>query len=189
MNYTNISLCSKALLKIGASTIASFEEGTAEAEVSANLYPYIRDGLLSMYPWSFAVTQVRLPRLEGTPVADYKYAYLLPNDFLRVVSAGGNGRGRGIEFRISENCIHTNASEINLTYIFRPAENAFPAYFCEALINKLAFEFCLPLTESTSRAEFLSSQASDSISRARSIDAQQATPSCFEDFTLVEIRQ
>ena len=58
MNYSSISLCSKALLKIGASSITSFEEGTAEGEVAANLYPYIRDGLLSSYPWSFAVAQV-----------------------------------------------------------------------------------------------------------------------------------
>lgn len=189
MTYTSISLCSKALLKIGASTITSFEEGTAEAEVAANLYPYIRDGLLSSYPWSFAVAQVRLARLETSPLADYNYSYLLPSDFLRIVSAGSGGRGRGLEYRIVEDCLHTNLQEVNLTYIARPDENIFPAYFCEALINKLAFEFCIPLTESSSRAEFLSRIAEDSISRARSIDAQQATPSRFEDFTLVEVRQ
>lgn len=189
MTYTSISLCSKALLKIGASTITSFEEGTAEAEVAANLYPYIRDGLLSSYPWSFAVVQVRLARLETAPLADYNYSYLLPGDFLRIVSAGSGGKGRGLEYRIVEDCLHTNLPEVNLTYIYRPDENIYPAYFCEALINKLAFEFCIPLTESSSRAEFLSKIAEDSVSRARSIDAQQATPSCFEDFTLVEVRR
>lgn len=189
MTYTSISLCSKALLKIGASTITSFEEGTAEAEVAANLYPYIRDGLLSSYPWSFAVAQVRLARLETAPLADYNYSYLLPSDFLRIVSAGCAGKGRGLEYRIVEDCLHTNLQEVNLTYIYRPDENVFPAYFCEALINKLAFEFCIPLTESSSRAEFLSKLAEETISRARSIDAQQSTPSRFEDFSLVEVRQ
>ncbi len=38
MALTSIALCSRALLKIGAGTIASFDEGTAEAEVAANLY-------------------------------------------------------------------------------------------------------------------------------------------------------
>lgn len=189
MTYTKISLCSKALLKIGAATITSFEEGTAEAEVAANLYPYIRDGLLSSYPWTFAVSQTRLPQLEDAPLADYKYAYALPNDFLRIISAGIGSRGRGLEYRIVENALHSNLPEVNLTYIFRPEEYNFPAYFCEALINKLAFEFCIPLTESTSRAEFLGKIYEESVKQARSVDAQQDTPSRFEDFTLVEVRQ
>ena len=189
MTYTGISLCSKALLKIGASTITSFEEGTAEAEVAANLYPCIRDGLISSYPWSFALAQTRLPRLETTPLADYAYAYLLPDDFLRIISAGSGNKGKGLQYRIAKDCLHTDISEVNLTYIYRPDENNFPAYFCEALINKLAAEFCIPLTESSTRAEFLNKLAENTINRARSIDAQQSTPSCFEDFTLVEIRQ
>lgn len=189
MNYSSISLCSKALLKIGAASITSFEDGTAEGEIAANLYPYIRDGLLSSYPWSFAVAQAKLGRLETNPLADYRYSYLLPSDFLRVISAGSFGRSRGIKYRIVEDCLHTDLSEVNLSYIYRPDENAFPAYFCEALINKLSFEFCIPLTESSSRAEFLCKIAEDSISRARSVDSQQATPNCFEDFSLVEVRQ
>ena len=88
MAYTDISICSNALLKIGAESITSFLDGTAEAEVAANLYPLIRDGLLASYPWSFAVGQKSLPRLAGVPLADYSYAYRLPNDFLRVLSAG-----------------------------------------------------------------------------------------------------
>lgn len=189
MNYSSISLCSKALLKIGASSITSFEEGTAEGEVAANLYPYIRDGLLSSYPWSFAVSQIQLGRLETAPIADYQYAYLLPSDFLRIISAGNQGRGQGIEYRIVEDKLHTDMPSVNLTYIYRPDESIFPAYFCEALINKLAFEFCIPLTESSTRAEFLNKIAEESITKARLIDSQQATPRCFEDFTLVEVRK
>ena len=66
MAYTDISICSNALLKIGAESITSFLDGTAEAEVAANLYPMIRDGLLASYPWSFAVGQKSLPRLAGS---------------------------------------------------------------------------------------------------------------------------
>lgn len=189
MTYTDISICSNALLKIGAESITSYQDGTAEAEVAANLYPMIRDGLLSSYPWSFAVGQKKLPRLAEPPLADFTYAYLLPNDFLRAISAGGGRFGRGVEYRLFENRLHTNASEINLTYIFRPHESMFPAFFCETLIAKLASEFCLPLTESTSRAELLRKVATDLESKAHLIDSQQATPQKFEDFTLVEARR
>lgn len=189
MAYTDISICSNALLKIGAESITSFLDGTAEAEVAANLYPMIRDGLLASYPWSFAVGQKSLPRLAGVPLADYSYAYRLPNDFLRVLSAGSGRCGRGIEYRIVENRLHTGASEVNLTYIFRPHESLFPAYFCELLIARLASEFCLPLTESTTRSEYLQKTFQELEKRTRLTDAQQSTPQRFEDFSLVEARQ
>ena len=81
------------------------------------------------------------------------------------------------------------ASEVNLTYIFRPHESLFPAYFCELLIARLASEFCLPLTESTTRSEYLQKTFQELEKRARLTDAQQSTPQRFEDFSLVEARQ
>lgn len=189
MAYTDISICSNALLKIGAESITSYLDGSAEAEVASNLYPMIRDGLLSSYPWSFAVGQKKLARLADVPLVDYAHAFQLPNDFLRVLSAGTGNNGRGVNYRIMEHRLHTNMSEINLTYIFRPHESMFPAYFCEALIAKLSAEFCLPLTESTSRAELLQKYCNEIVNKARLIDAQQSTPQCFEDFTLVEARR
>lgn len=187
--YTDLSLCSQALLKIGASTIDSYEDGTAEAEISVNLYPLVRDGLLASYPWRFALAQTTLNRLCVNPLADYKYAYQLPLDLLRIISAGRGARGKGIEYRMAENTLHTNSEQVLLTYIFRPEEQSLPAFFVEALVSKLAAEFCLPLTESTSRAEYLTKRSEEDIKKARLIDAQQDTPQCFEDFTLVEARQ
>ncbi|MHA1597742.1 MAG: hypothetical protein ACTSV1_03385, partial [Alphaproteobacteria bacterium] len=69
MALSSIALCSRALLKLGASSIASFDEGTAEAEIAANLYGHIRDAVLSAHPWSFATGQTTLGRLTTEPVA------------------------------------------------------------------------------------------------------------------------
>lgn len=189
MTYTDVSLCSKALLKIGAQTMTSFEDGTVEAEVAANLYPITRDALISSYPWSFAQAQRKLARLDLKPVADFEYAFLLPADYLRIISAGAKNKGSGLEYRIYENKIYTNSDEVIITYLYRIDENLFPTFFSDSLVAKLAAEFCLPLTESASRAELLHKKAEDSIRQSRLIDAQQATPKKFEDFTLVEARQ
>ncbi|MDD4556772.1 MAG: hypothetical protein PHE89_05565 [Alphaproteobacteria bacterium] len=183
-----LSICSKALFKLGVDGIVSFEEGTAEADISNNLFGLIRDGLLSSYPWSFATAQKRLPRLSENPLADYKYAYLLPNDYLRMISAGSGTRGLGLEYRIQKNMLHTNAEEVVITYIFRPKEEDFPPFFCDVLTTKLASEFCLPLTEDNAKANILIKRAEEEIKNARLIDSQQATPKKFEDFTLVEVR-
>ena len=188
MALSSIALCSRALLKIGASSIASFDEGTVEAEVAGNLYPSIRDAVLSAHPWNFATGQATLPRLAAEPVADFAYAFQLPSDFLRALSAGVPGRGAGLVYRIAEQRLHTDAAEVVLTYIFRPAETDFPPFFDQVLIARLAGEFCIPITESTSRAEAMTRVAEKEFDRAKMIDSQQDTPARFDDFTLTEVR-
>ena len=189
MALSSIALCSRALLKLGAGSIASFDEGTAEAEVAANLFGHVRDAMLSAHPWSFATGQATLARLSAQPVADYAYAYQLPADFLRALSVGTGGRGRGADYRIAEKRLHTDMSEIVLTYIFRPVEEEFPPFFDQALIARLSAEFCIPLTESTSRFETLNKMAKIEFGHVKTIDAQQDTPGRIEDFTLVNVRR
>jgi hypothetical protein len=189
MALTPIALCARALLKIGAAPIAAFDEGTAESEVAANLYPSLRDALLSAHPWSFATGQATLPRLAAEPVADYAYAFELPADFLRALSAGSAGRCRGVDYRLAERRLHADSPEVVLSYVFRPDESAFPPFFDQALIARLAAEFCIPLTESTARAEALFRLAEAEFGRAKTIDAQQETPGRIEDFTLIEARR
>lgn len=188
MNLSKIGLCSRALLKIGANTISSFDDGSAEAEVANNLYAGVCDNLLSSYPWSFATAQMRLPRLASSPVADFTYAYQLPSDFLRALSVGTGGSGRGVSYRIQEKRLHTDMEGIVLTYIFRPQPSEFPPYFSQALITHLAAEFCLPLTESATRSEAFLRIGEKEIQKARNIDAQQQTPQTISLDGLVGVR-
>ncbi|HRC27117.1 MAG TPA: hypothetical protein PKX87_06780, partial [Alphaproteobacteria bacterium] len=101
MPLTDVSLCSRALVRLGAAPIASFDDASAESEIAGILYAPARDALLSAYPWSFATGQVSLTRLAQAPAADYACAFALPNDFLRAISAGNGGRGRGLRYRIA----------------------------------------------------------------------------------------
>lgn len=189
MALSDIALCSRALIRIGATPITSFADGTAESEIAGALFAPVRDALLSAYGWSFATGQTQLAALETPPAADYQNAYQLPNDFLRALSAGAGGRGRGLNFRIARNALHTNAGAVLLTYIFRPEEEEFPPYFDAALIARLAAEFTIPVTENTSRAEAMFRLAELEYERARQIDAQQDTPGRIEDFSLINARK
>ncbi|PZP56784.1 MAG: hypothetical protein DI586_02500 [Micavibrio aeruginosavorus] len=184
----DIGLCSRALIKIGARPITSFMDGSAESEIANLLYGPSRDAVLSSYAWSFATKQMVLTRLEAPPVADYNFAYQLPNDFLRSLSAGSGGRGRGLNFRIYRDTLQTNAEEVILTYIYRAAEETCPPYFDTAVIARLSAEFCIPLTENTSRADVIIKLAEQEFARARQIDAQQDTPNKLENFSLVDVR-
>jgi hypothetical protein len=168
--------------------ISSFEDGSAEARVASRLYPLTRDALLSTHPWSFATRQAVLARVTIAPTTNFAYAYQLPNDYLRAVSAGSAGRGSGLVFQIVNRQLHTDAEAPALTYIFRPSEGDFRAYFSAALVARLAAEFCLPLTENSSRAERLVRLADAELKVAKLVDSQQDTPPRVEDFTLIRAR-
>lgn len=188
MALSDIALASRALIRIGAAPIASFDDGTAESEIAGALFAPVRDALLSAYGWSFAMGQMQLTPLDMPPVADYRRAFALPNDFLRALSAGTGGRGRGLSYRIARGALHTDADDVMFTYIFRPEEEEFPPYFDAALIARLAAEFTIPITENTSRAEAMFILADREYKNARQIDAQQDTPGRIEDFSLINAR-
>lgn len=188
MGFTSIDLCSRALVKIGAKSISSFNEETAESSVAEQLYTPTLEGLLSGYPWRFALSQRELARLKSNPSADYRYAYALPNDFLRAISAGPTGRGKGLDYRICGNELHTDSETVMLTYLYKPNEINFPPFFYQLVIAWLAAEFCLPLTESTARTEHLRAVAEEEYKRAKLIDSQQSVPQAFQDFSLIEVR-
>jgi hypothetical protein len=189
MALNDVALCSRALIRIGAAPITSFADGTAESEIAGALFAPVRDALLSAYAWSFATGQIALSQLMVNPVADYSHAFQLPTDYLRALSAGTGTKGRGLNYRIARGALHTNSDSVVLTYVFRPEEEEFPPYFDQALITRLAAEFTIPITESTTRAEALYRLAEQEFQRARQIDAQQDSPNRIENFSLIDARK
>jgi len=188
MAQTAVQICSRALIALAARPISGFDDGSLEAEVAGHVYPAVRDALLSAHPWRFATRQAALPRLLTQPRADYANAFQLPADFLRALSAGMADRGRGLSYRIIAGTLQADADQLVLTYVARPDESGFPPFFDQCLAARLAAEFCLPLTESTSRADLLFRLAEEEFRRARAVDGQQGEPGRIEDFSLLEAR-
>ena len=133
-----------ALVKIGARPLGAFEEDTAEAACARRLYPIARDLLLGMHPWSFTLAQVQLSPETEPPIADFVYAFSLPEDHLRTVSVGTSGRSRGTAYRMQGRRILCDVEEIVLNYQRRVPEAELPAFFVPLLVTRLAAEFCIP---------------------------------------------
>ena len=47
---TKLSICSDALIMLGAAPLSSFSEGTDSAQITDRLYDDIRDSTLGMFP-------------------------------------------------------------------------------------------------------------------------------------------
>lgn len=182
---SDISICTSALLMIGADEISSFDDETREAKLCANLYPTTRDSLLQQHPWRFSLGQSSLARLVDTPLYGYDYAYQLPSGFLRVIEAE-----RG-DFAIYEDVIYSNQPSLNITYQFRPAETSMPAYFTRVLELKMSEILAVSVSEELAKSNVFAEKVRQEVIRARSIDSQQQTNFEIEsnNFLLTEIRE
>ena len=71
---------------------------------------------------------------------------------------------------------------------FATVRAAFPPFFAAALVARLSAEFCIPLTENTSRAQLLAGHAEAELRAARRADSQQATTRALSHFPLIAAR-
>lgn len=183
---TDLQLCNAALVKLGATPIASFEDADAAASIAQTLYPMVSDAVLTSHPWSFTLKRSALTTLAEGPAADFKRRFALPDDFLRALYI--DNRGASPRYAIVGDELQSDADRVVLTYQFRPEEASFPPFFRTALTAKLASEFCIPLTENSSRAEALDRLAERELERAWVIDRSQDTPPLIADDTLTRVR-
>jgi hypothetical protein len=186
---SDVEIARLALLKLGANPINSFAETTTEAVMASSFYPLSRDALLVRHPWRFAVVLATLPQLLNVPLGDYDYAFQLPAECLRVLSAGRPPNSENIAYALADQRqLWTDEDAVLLRYIRRPTPDIFPAYFVDALVDRLAAEMAVPLTESTTRADGLYQIAERKFATARLVDSQMATPAVIDTGLLVNNR-
>lgn len=196
-----LSVCSDALLMLGARPISSFTEGTDESSVCDRLYPDIRDQALSTYPWSFAFKKVQCARLVTTPVTEYKYEYQLPSDRLeaprKVYAANEVGSPSVNEYRIMGDKLLCDYEEVWIDYKYSATESSMPTYFIQLLKYLLAWHLAVPITDQTEKAQYWQTVAIGSpgengrggyFRTAMSIDGQGQPVNAIQDFALINVR-
>lgn len=170
---TAVSICSNALLMLGKSPIASFEDGSDRAQYCSNLYPLVRDQLLRKHFWNCAIKRVLLSPLSTPPAFGFSAQFQLPADFLRVYEVGMPGR-LVVDFQIENRMILANATALPLRYVWR---NTNEANWDAALINvatlTMAAVLAYPITQSTSLRDSMQDEAMRALREAKSIDGQE----------------
>jgi hypothetical protein len=188
MPISDIDLCSAALVKLGAQPITSFSGPQAEAEIANRLYPIVRDALMTSHPWCFTLAEATLVPDPSPREGEFAYAFYLPADLLRTISAGTAGRSRGLVYRVQGGRLLADVPAVVLAYQRRTEPSDFSVHFAAALVSRLAAEFCLPVTENASRAEVLHRLAAAEAQLARLLDSQQNPPRVLDDYSLLSAR-
>jgi hypothetical protein len=160
---TKLSICSDALIMLGANPLSSFTVGTDDAQVADRLYDDVRDTLLMQYPYSWSIKKVKLARLVQTPINEWKYIYQLPGNLLGNPKAVFNVNSVGAtpqrDFEIYGDGLNTNYENVWIDYQYRPEPFEFPPYFVRLLKTALAAEFAEPVTDQITKADYFHNRA------------------------------
>ncbi|MCT4552147.1 MAG: hypothetical protein N4A44_00605 [Alphaproteobacteria bacterium] len=186
---TKIDICSKALMKIGASPIQSLEENTSESIISSQFYDIVKESLLSEHEWSFATKTQELNILNvESDQEGYENVFQLPHDLIRVLSISSSANGISIDYKLYQDEIHTNAEKVYITYIYRVGEKYFPQFFVNLMTTSLAKEFVMPLTEDNSKYNSLMNESIMLLSKAKNQDSDQTKIKKIKTFSLISSR-
>ncbi len=182
---SNIDIASNALLLIGDAPISSFTEAGAGAQAAANLYSQAYERLLSEFPWSFAFKEQNLSRLSASPDSktNYKYAFQLPTDLIRLWAIMPNSR-----YVIIGDLLYSNETELLARFVYKVDEGSLPAHFIEALQYKLASDFSMSVTEDRNKAAYYAELTSQALARAKNIDSQGRPQQPIIDSPFIEAR-
>jgi len=160
---TKLSICSDALIMLGANPLSSFTVGTDDAQVADRLYDDVRDTLLMQYPYSWSIKKVKLAQLVQTPINEWKYIYQLPGNLLGNPKAVFNVYAVGArpqrDFEIYGDGLNTNYENVWIDYQYRPEPFEFPPYFVRLLKTALAAEFAEPVTDQITKADYFHNRA------------------------------
>lgn len=198
---TKLSICSDALIMLGASPLSSFSDGTDEAQVADRLYDDVRDTIIMQYPYSWTIQKTKIARLADTPINEWKYKYQLPGDMLgnpkAVFNTSSVGANSIRDFEIYSAGLFTNLEDVWIDYQYLPEPAEFPPYFVRLLKTALAAEFAEPITDQITKADYFHSKAygapSDNmrgglVRVAINIDGADQPPKSIQEFPISDIR-
>jgi len=168
---TDTDICNSALFKLGANRILSLNDDTVEGRACKEQYPKIKRAFLRSHPWNFATKRMVFGQSPSSPVYEFDYQYLWPNDCLRVLGMEGE---KTFPWKVEGRTIVTNNPEGYTKYISDVHEGLFDDTALEALATALAFDLCIPLTQSGTLKESLNRDYKEKLRDARVFDAQES---------------
>lgn len=153
MARTDISICSRALMNLGAAPINSFDTPGDVAKFLKISYPEIKATIIGSYAWECMKVNKELTREAGTPVG-FRYGFVAPGDMIGApvavywsdqpwvrATAGFEVRGRRVL---------SNYERLWMEYSAERTEAEWPSWFANLVMSAVAAEIAFMVTDQQS---------------------------------------
>ena len=201
MATSDVDLCSRALMLLGADPISSLAEETDNARLCASVYPALRNNHLSTYPWLFAQKRAELTRTSEEPIG-WRYAFVLPSDrashgAFAAYQSAAQYEPAFADWQIAGNRLLANVDRVWVDYTRVVSEADFPPYFESFLVAALNSMIAFAVTDQQNTAAYWQREAfgaSDDhsgglLAAAQVADSQQhPSPQVRGDYDLILAR-
>lgn len=179
MALTDINVCNRALLQIGAASIASLADDSVEANNCEVLYPDVKETAFSLFPWRFAVQQIDLgDPASPDPLDKWDHFWTIPSEVIRVNTVTHNGYPVKYEiFQDKIACNNTITDTLIMDAVTDMDEAEWPPYFTNYVVYFLASTLAGPLTANAEIMALTDQKSEMAYRRARYADSQQKTTS------------
>ena len=168
---TKTQLANLALSKLGpgGGFITDFDsDTTVQAQSARRTYDAIQGEVNEAHPWRFARRRAALAADTVKPAWGFDTQYILPVDFLRILSI----EGFKIDYEVEGDrllCNETGA--LNVRYLARVTDvSKFTPTFIAAFCARWAAEMCPTITKSTSKRDDLLTEYTAQLKQARRVD-------------------
>ena len=172
------AICNAALRKVGATTITGLNQGTKNANFCNDRYADLRDALLEMHQWNFAVVRKKLAQTTTTPAIKFDYSYTLPTDYIRAIAVFDSDEGDVVvDHKIEDGKVMCSSDEVWLVYIATITDpNSMSPLFREALSAFIAIEAATAIAESGTLRDRMLKEFKSALRKARSADSMSDLP-------------
>lgn len=197
---SNVSIVNGGLRLLGAERISSFSENTPAAILANESFADIRDRVMRVHPWNFAVERASLAALATTPLYEFMYEYQVPTDNLRIleiqdqdiwISRQSGDLVAGLGWRLEREKILTDHEPpLSIKYIRQETDpNKFDALFISALEARIALEFAEKITGTSGKVSDMASLYNQFLLEAKAVNGQEGTAKPFLVFDWLTARR
>lgn len=186
MSASVVDVVNRALDKLGHGAITSLSDGTKAANLATRTWPIVRDQALRDHPWNFAIKRVTTAPLSTAPAWGFTYQHELPSDFLRLIEILDLSQG---EYQLESGKVLTDENVLYIRYVALVTDpNEYDTLFIDAVAARLAYEMCEALTQSNQKKQILWEEYTESVRKARMVDAVENPPAVFEEDSWINAR-
>lgn len=179
-----ITVCSNALLMLGAHPISDYAEDNERARLCSNLYPTTRDSVLRAHSWNCAVKRMVFSPEVKPPAFGFAYSYTLPADFLRLLDINTT------YYQIEGGKLLCDIDELHIRYIWRNEDDTtWDSALFDVMVLRMAATMAYNITGSSALRDSYSQEAKIALMAAKAIDGQENPPEELEGSLLLEARR